>query len=120
MKASASGRISRLSVAQVAWAACRPKRSGEGWSRPCALARVHGQDARATLLAIRARAGRNRQLGDAPGFLQEGGIIRLQVKDRVKMSINLDQARAVSLKISTQMLEVSEEVLEDGAMHQLR
>ena len=28
---------------QVAWAACRPKRSGEGWSRPCAVARVRAQ-----------------------------------------------------------------------------
>ena len=44
------GRISRLTVAQVAWASC-----------PCCLARVHGQDARATA----ARARRHRQSGDA-------------------------------------------------------
>jgi len=53
------GRISRLSVAQVAWA-----------SRPCALARVHGQDTRATLLASRARARRHRQSGDAPSLVR--------------------------------------------------
>ena len=69
-------RICRLTVAQVAWA-----------SRPCAMARVHGQDpafaggfllrqdyrgrdggqvARATLLASSARARRHHQSGDAP------------------------------------------------------
>ena len=46
--------------------------------------------------------------------MQEGGIIRFQVGDRVEMSINLDQARAVSLLIQTKMLEVSIEVLENG------
>jgi len=59
-------------------------------------------------------------VGDAPEFLQEGGIIRFQVGDRVEMSINLDQARSVSLKIQTKMLEVSHEVLENGAVHKRR
>jgi len=54
-------------LARVAWAACRPKRSGEGWSRPCCLARARGQVARATT----ARARRHRQSGDAPKT--EGG-----------------------------------------------
>lgn len=59
-------------------------------------------------------------VGDAPEFLQEGGIIRFQVDDRVQMSINLDQARAVSIKIQSQMLEVSRAVLEDGEVRKLR
>ena len=39
---------------------------------PCALARVHGQVARATLLASRARARRHRQSGDAPDLSLRG------------------------------------------------
>jgi hypothetical protein len=59
-------------------------------------------------------------VGDAPDFLREGGVIRFQVGDRVRMSINLDQARAVALIIQTRMLEVSSEVLENGVVRQVR
>lgn len=59
-------------------------------------------------------------VGDAPEFLHEGGVIRFQVSDRVRMSINLDQARAVSLAIQTRMLEVSSDVLENGVVRQVR
>lgn len=59
-------------------------------------------------------------VGDAPEFLQEGGVIRFRISNRVEMSINLDQARAVSLNIQTQMLEVAREVLENGAVSKLR
>lgn len=59
-------------------------------------------------------------VGDAPEFLQEGGIIAFQVNDRVRMNINLDQARAVSLSIQTKMLEVSTEILENGLIRRMR
>lgn len=59
-------------------------------------------------------------VGDAPDFLREGGIIRFQVTDRVEMSINLDQARAVSLTIPTKLLEVSHRVLRNGVESKLR
>lgn len=59
-------------------------------------------------------------VGDAPDFLSEGGIIRFQVEDRVRMSINLDQARSVSLAIQTRMLEVSHEVFENGVVRRVR
>lgn len=59
-------------------------------------------------------------VGDAPEFLREGGVIRFQVDDRVRMSINLDQARSVALTIPTRMLEVSSEVLENGAVRKMR
>ena len=59
-------------------------------------------------------------VGDASEFLQEGGIIRFRIGNRVEMSINLDQARAVSLKIPSQVLEVSREVLENGTLRKLR
>jgi hypothetical protein len=52
--------------------------------------------------------------------LREGGIIRFQLGDRVQMSVNLDQARAVSLKIQTKMLEVSTEVLENNVIRKIR
>jgi hypothetical protein len=59
-------------------------------------------------------------VGDAPEFLQEGGVIRFQLGDRVQMSINLDQARSASLTIQTKMLEVAREVWENGAMSRRR
>lgn len=59
-------------------------------------------------------------VSDAPGFLQEGGIIQFQVGDRVEMRINLDQSRAASLTIPTKMLEVSREVVEDGVVKKWR
>lgn len=59
-------------------------------------------------------------VGNAPGFLQEGGIIRFDVKDFVKMSVNLDRARAASLAIQTKMLEVSNDVIENGKVRKVR
>ena len=59
-------------------------------------------------------------VADASGFLQEGGIIRFQVSDRVGMDVNLDQARSASLKIQTKMLEVAHEVVENGVVRRRR
>lgn len=59
-------------------------------------------------------------VGDAPEFLREGGVVRFQVEDRVRLSINLDQARAASLSIQTRMLEVSQEVVENGEPRRVR
>jgi hypothetical protein len=59
-------------------------------------------------------------VGEASDFLSEGGIIRLHVRDRVSMSVNLDQARYAALSIQTKMLEVSELVIENGVIRKLR
>jgi hypothetical protein len=59
-------------------------------------------------------------VSDAPEFLQEGGIIRFDITDYVQININLDQARSASLTIQTKMLEVSNEVVDHGAVRQLR
>ncbi|MBI5719274.1 MAG: YfiR family protein [Burkholderiales bacterium] len=59
-------------------------------------------------------------VGHASEFLDEGGIIRLVAGERIEMSINLDQARAAALTIPSKMLEVSREVLENGAVRRLR
>jgi len=59
-------------------------------------------------------------VGDAPDFLQEGGIIAFKVADRIKMSINLDQTRAVSINIQTKMLEVASGILENGEISRVR
>jgi hypothetical protein len=59
-------------------------------------------------------------VGDAPEFLREGGVVRFHVEDHVEISVNLDQARAVSLAIPTKMLEVSREVVENGALRRWR
>ena len=87
----------------------------------CQIVFVAHQEAakrRAALTELRNRAVLT--VGDAPGFLQESGIIRFQVKDHVEISVNLDQARSVSLKIQTKMLEVTHEVLENGVVRQQR
>jgi hypothetical protein len=59
-------------------------------------------------------------VSDAPEFLQEGGIIRFDIRDYVQININLDQARSASLNIQTKMLEVSNEVVDHGAVRKLR
>jgi hypothetical protein len=59
-------------------------------------------------------------VGDAPDFLEEGGVIRFQVEERIRMNVNLDQARAVSLNIQTRMLEVASGVLDNGVVRKLR
>lgn len=59
-------------------------------------------------------------VGDAPDFLQEGGIIQFHIGDRVEMSVNLDQARAASLTIQTKVLEVSRDVVENGVVRNWR
>lgn len=59
-------------------------------------------------------------VGNVPEFLDEGGIIRLLAGERIEMSINLDQARAAALTIPSKMLEVSREVVENGALRKLR
>lgn len=59
-------------------------------------------------------------VGQAPEFLDEGGIIRLLAGERIEMSINLDQARAAALTIPSKMLEVSREVVENGTLRRRR
>lgn len=59
-------------------------------------------------------------VSDAPDFLREGGIIQFQVGDQVEMRINLDQSRYASLTIQTKMLEVSQDVVENGVLKKWR
>jgi hypothetical protein len=59
-------------------------------------------------------------VGEATDFLNEGGIIRFHVEDRVSMSVNLDQSRYASLSIQTKMLEVSDQVIENGVVRKMR
>ncbi|WP_083385770.1 YfiR family protein [Methylomonas sp. LWB] len=59
-------------------------------------------------------------VGDAEDFIADGGVIRFKVDERVGMTINLDQARAVSLTIQTKLLEVSNEILINGIFRRVR
>jgi hypothetical protein len=59
-------------------------------------------------------------VSDAPEFLQEGGVIRFQVSDHVEFSVNLDQANSASLKIPTKVLEVANEIVENGVARRRR
>ena len=52
-------------------------------------------------------------VGEVPRFLQEGGIVRFQVADRVEMRVNLDQARSASLRCATRRPGPSERGVED-------
>ncbi len=55
-------------------------------------------------------------VGNARDFLHEGGVIRFDVEEYVKINVNLDQARAVELAIQTKMLEVSNDIIENGKL----
>jgi hypothetical protein len=59
-------------------------------------------------------------VGDAPNFLEDGGMIRFQVSDHVAFGVNLDRTRQASLKVQTKMLEVAQEVLENGTVRSRR
>ncbi len=59
-------------------------------------------------------------VGSAPDFLREGGIIQFRVTDHVQFSVNLDQAHSASLKIQTRMLEVAQEIMENGVVRRRR
>ena len=88
---------------------------------PCHIVFIAFDDAakrRAALAVLRGKPVLT--VGEAEGILLEGGIVRLQLGDRVQMSINLDGARAASLSIPTAMLEVSTEVLEHGVIRRMR
>jgi hypothetical protein len=88
---------------------------------PCQIVFVSYRDVekrRAALLKLKNKPVLT--VSNAPDFLNEGGIILLEAKDRVHMSINLDQARAVSLTIQTKMLEVSQNVIENGVLRKAR
>jgi hypothetical protein len=88
---------------------------------PCQIVFIAFQDAvkrRAALKALKSKPVLT--VGDADELLREGGIIRFQTSDRIQMSVNLDQARSVSLTIPAEMLEVSTEVLENGVIRRLR
>lgn len=88
---------------------------------PCHIVFVAYRDEDRRLAALNALKNKAvLTVGDAPEFLGEGGVIRFQVGDRVSMSINLDQARAVSLTIQTKMLEISNDVLMDGSFRRVR
>jgi hypothetical protein len=88
---------------------------------PCQILFIAFRDAakrRAALVKLKDKPVLT--VGEASDFLSEGGIIRFQVGDRVSMSVNLDQARYASLSIQTKMLEVSEQVIENGVVRKMR
>lgn len=59
-------------------------------------------------------------VSDAPAFLEEGGMVRFRVGDRVELGVNLDRARASSLTIQTKMLEVTREIIDGGTVRRRR
>lgn len=88
---------------------------------PCHIVFIAYPDAgkrRAALNALRNKSVLT--VGDAPDFLDEGGVIGFEVGERVSMNINLDQARVAALTIQTKMLEVSTGILENGVFRRMR
>jgi hypothetical protein len=87
----------------------------------CQIIYIAYSDARRRLAALNALKDKPvLTVSEAADFLNEGGVIRFQVDDRVSMSVNLDQARLSRLQIQTKMLEVSREVLENGVVRRMR
>jgi hypothetical protein len=88
---------------------------------PCHIVVVAFEDSRRRRAALAELKGKPvLTVGDAADLLGEGGIIRFELSDRIQMSVNLDLARAASLHIPTEMLEVSSEVLEHGVVRRMR
>jgi hypothetical protein len=59
-------------------------------------------------------------VSNANGFLREGGIIKFEVANYVRMNIDLDHARTAALSIQTKMLEVAGLVIDKGKIHRVR
>jgi hypothetical protein len=88
---------------------------------PCHIVVVAFEDSRKRRAALAELKGKPvLTVGDAADTLKDGGIIRFELSDRIQMGVNLDQARAASLSIPTEMLEVSTEVLEHGVVRRMR
>ena len=59
-------------------------------------------------------------VGEADDFLKIGGMVRMEFGKTVHFSVNLDRARAAGLKISAGMLEVANQVIENGRLKKLK
>lgn len=59
-------------------------------------------------------------VGESNDFLENGGMIQLRAHGTIHMSINLDRTRAAHLEIPTRMLELANEVIENGVRKKLR
>lgn len=92
--------------------------------RTCDLVYVGLKDEDKIKEALATLAGRPiLTVSDAENFLELGGVIRMEIPKRVgnaRFSLNLDQARTVGLKISTEMQELSTQVLKDGKLKKTR
>lgn len=87
----------------------------------CQILFVAYKDSRKRQSALKALRGKPiLTVSDTPDFLIDGGIIQLEVEHRVRLRINLDQARDASLTIQTKMLEVASEVLDKGTIHKVK
>jgi hypothetical protein len=89
--------------------------------RGCHIVFVGYRDAARRRAALAELKGRPvLTVSDADGFLEDGGVIQLVVRDTVQLSVNLDQARLGGLRVQTKVLEVARAVVEGGATRVLR
>jgi hypothetical protein len=52
-------------------------------------------------------------VADRPGFLEEGGVIELKLSGgRVRFDINLAAAREAGLRLSSQLLQLADRVVQ--------
>ena len=87
----ASGTAGRCDIAFVA--------AGEG-GRPARLQQGNGREPVLTV-------------ADRPGFLEEGGVIELKLSGgRVRFDINLAAAREAGLRLSSQLLQLADRVVQ--------
>jgi hypothetical protein len=59
-------------------------------------------------------------VGEVDDFLKLGGMIRLDIDKRVKLSLNLDRTDAEGFKIRADMLEIASEVIQNGRVKKMK
>lgn len=92
-----------------------------GGLRSCHVAYIAYRDAEVRRKLLAEVTGRPvLTVGDAPTFLEEGGMIRFHVADHVNFGVNLDQAERATLKVPAKVLEVAQEVSEHGSLRKRR
>lgn len=89
--------------------------------RSCHVAFIAHREAEVRRRLLATAAGRPvLTVGDAPSFLEEGGVIRFHIAEHVNFGVNLDQAERSTLKVPTKVLEVAQEVSEHGTVRRRR
>jgi hypothetical protein len=71
--------------------------------------------------ALKVFAGRpTLTVGDSKNFLKAGGAVRITIASSIHFNLDLDHARAAGLKVKGGMVELADEVIQDGKLTKSR